>query len=210
MRFLVFIVFLFSSNFQIQSISASNPSEDTIHKVEREEMLTAERCAHEKWEEYKKTIFSNMQNFCNLLNEIYSGGYKMYGCLYMPLLKYRATVAYDCASYLIQHHSQVGTEEERRTVSDFLAVVYTFYKDNVKPEEDNLQTDVQCLVKKTSRKPIYEIQSDDPELGIALAVAEVVPYIKDLKNMVLYQFLWTYMYKHKVVKAPVPKSIRDE
>ena len=209
----ILIVFFLNSNFQIQSTLASDPSEESMYRVELEEMSTAEQCAHKKWEEYKGIAFSNMRNFCNLLDEIHSGGYKMYGCLYMPLLKYRATVAYDCALYLIQHYSQVNTNEKQRTVSDFLAVVYTFYKDNVKPEEDNLQTDVQRLVNKIPRDPIYgkqSIQSDDPELGIALAVAEVVPYIKDLGNMALYQFLWTYMYKHKVVKAHVPKSIRYE
>ena len=203
--FFIFIIFFLISNFQIQPTLASNPSEDNMHRVELEEMSTAEQCAHKKWEEYKGTTFFNIKNFCNLLDEIHSGGYKTYGCLYMPLLKYRATVAYDCASYLIQHYSQVSTREKQRTVSDLLDVVYTFYKDNVKPEEDNLQTNVQRLVNEIQRDPIYRIQSDDPELGIALAVAEVVPYIKDLKNMVLYQFLWTYMYKHKVVKSCTKK-----
>jgi hypothetical protein len=73
--------------------SYSGLHESALSKKESEEMCLSETIAHRTWDEYKKSVFIDPTTFSRFIMDVYAGGYKEFGCLYKPLLKYRYLLA---------------------------------------------------------------------------------------------------------------------
>jgi hypothetical protein len=180
----------------------------TPSNVAAEEMRLAIDTAAKVWKErYETLVFSDQETFKRFLLDVYAGGYKEFGCLCEPLLRYREELASFYTDALLNKCNLNISDNKSPNIQHDLSHIALVYLLSAGGTRNGLWKKIDNQISKVPLDcKLPESVKKDPDYNIISAVVKTVPLVKQL-DMTIYLFLWRYLYEHHVVNHKFPKCV---